>query len=695
MTNPETASAASNTAMLDACREFLAARLAALVDPRTGPWPGAQPVSFGEFLRAAFDLRSASGARRGFDLARSLTASKLKLVDDEDLEFSIELGEIGRRLSESCERELDKLSRRVGFLLGVEEPEPAELPGGPESICEALRGLCEARGGTLAERAALLARLEQELAAELPLVYAELNERLVRANVLPTIPPRARRAEPGPARAGAEARANADALAQLQRAMLQRQAGATAMSPAAAGGAALPAAPGVPGAAVDMGRVVSLLTGLQRRVEQLPAAQDAPHGNVLHALKAGSLGHSIRGLDAAALDIVAMLFDGIFDDASIPDAIKAGIGRLQIPILKVAMLDPTFFSEKQHPARQLLDGIARAAVGLPAAVDREHPVCRAVSDSVARVQSEFEGDLTVFGQALAELDKGIARQESAAEHASGRYTGLVRELERKEAAAEIAQAVVREAQPDKAPRAVREFLETHWAAALAAAHLAHGEASESWQRLRSVPAELIASVQPKPSRDERKAMLGRLPDLLRRLNEGLDLGAVAAQAREPFMEELVRLHAAAIKSGAATGPSGAEPAPAVYRTRPASGPARLTLSRAAREDAEVVSLRLEGGGADRAPASAGVRRGDWVEFRLPDDTRACGRLSWVSPERGTLLFTNPEWQRAISVSPAAMAVQLAGGDARVVSEDSFFDRAARAALGNVGDAGNVGGVSGT
>lgn len=50
-----------------------------------------------------------------------------------------------------------------------------------------------------------------------------------------------------------------------------------------------------------------------------------------------------------------MLFDFIFEDTHIPVAIKALISRLQIPVLKVVMLDPGFFADRQliQPAASL------------------------------------------------------------------------------------------------------------------------------------------------------------------------------------------------------------------------------------------------------------------------------------------------------------------------------------------------------
>ncbi|MEG3012810.1 MAG: DUF1631 family protein, partial [Pseudomonas sp.] len=50
-------------------------------------------------------------------------------------------------------------------------------------------------------------------------------------------------------------------------------------------------------------------------------------------------------------------------DRTLPDSLKALIARLQIPMLKVAVLDKSFFSRGSHPARRLLNEIGTAALG--------------------------------------------------------------------------------------------------------------------------------------------------------------------------------------------------------------------------------------------------------------------------------------------------------------------------------------------
>ena len=72
---------------------------------------------------------------------------------------------------------------------------------------------------------------------------------------------------------------------------------------------------------------------------------------------------AIDRAESDAIDIVSMLFDFILGDKTLPDRLKALIARLQIPMVKVAILDDSFFSKNAHPARQLLNELAYAASG--------------------------------------------------------------------------------------------------------------------------------------------------------------------------------------------------------------------------------------------------------------------------------------------------------------------------------------------
>ena len=80
--------------------------------------------------------------------------------------------------------------------------------------------------------------------------------------------------------------------------------------------------------------------------------------NVLRDLQESPLGAKANQLESMTIEMVAMLFDFIFDTKDLPDGIKALLARLQIPVLKAAMLDGAFFAKKSHPARLLVNELA-------------------------------------------------------------------------------------------------------------------------------------------------------------------------------------------------------------------------------------------------------------------------------------------------------------------------------------------------
>jgi enterochelin esterase-like enzyme len=96
--------------------------------------------------------------------------------------------------------------------------------------------------------------------------------------------------------------------------------------------------------------------------------------NVVRELKSTQIGSSVDQSDALTMDIVAMLFDQIFGDKRVPYALKVLIGRLQIPVVKVAVLDKKFFSKKSHPARRMLDTLGEFALGLDENFDHHSAV---------------------------------------------------------------------------------------------------------------------------------------------------------------------------------------------------------------------------------------------------------------------------------------------------------------------------------
>ena len=63
-------------------------------------------------------------------------------------------------------------------------------------------------------------------------------------------------------------------------------------------------------------------------------------------------------LDLLTIEFVTLLFESLLGDDGLPASVRSEIGRLQIVAIKAAMLDRSFFANRRHPMRRLLDRIA-------------------------------------------------------------------------------------------------------------------------------------------------------------------------------------------------------------------------------------------------------------------------------------------------------------------------------------------------
>jgi len=71
----------------------------------------------------------------------------------------------------------------------------------------------------------------------------------------------------------------------------------------------------------------------------------------------------------------------------------------------------------------------------------------------------------------------------------------------------------------------------------------------------------------------------------------------------------------------------------------------------------------------------GLERGMWVEFENEEGQLAFAKLAWISPLRGTYLFTNRQGQKALSITAEELAEHFRSDRARLVEAEPLIDRA--------------------
>jgi Protein of unknown function (DUF1631) len=674
--------------------------------------------------------------------AVDFSSLEMSLVEDDALEEKLAIDDITKRLGNKCDDELRAVSQRMGFMLSEPELKDDANPISPDTIVKALQAACDQMAANFQTKLTVMRMIEQGFAKEMHGVYRDINTHLVSREILPQIRVAYRRPQPAGARkpgsdtpasapsntaAGTAAGAGAgaptapnDLFATLQQLMAGNAVGA----PGATEGTTA-----APGNTVTSEGLLDALNRFQQQFEsgQFQAAQfaamDRVHNfvpgetpvatlNVVRELKEQGVANTGNQVDAMTIDIIAMLFDYVFEDSAIPDAVKALLAKLQIPVLKVAIMDKAFFSKKTHPARRLLDVLAEASLCFAGQANKEDPLYQKIESVVDRLHHEFETDVALFEQVLADFEAFQLVHESANADMVERSARALHDGEKREMARMIAlDETERRASADDLPEAVTSMLRGPWARVLERIYLREGGRNEHFADALDLAEDLVWSVAPKLDAEARKRLVGMLPSLLKRLQDGLDIAAVEQQDRDQFFAALVDCHAAAVKAGLrgesvsallASNQASAAASPLFQRlideerqrddaarSTTRSGVSRIQFTEDGVEIEEIASAApspATGAAADAANGEDGftftrdvemptLRRGMWVEFLQASGEKVRAKLSWVSPLKGVYLFTNPGASEAMSVAPDALLQQFKKGVAKVMEETSLIDRA--------------------
>ncbi|WP_299944416.1 DUF1631 domain-containing protein [uncultured Microbulbifer sp.] len=492
-------------------------------------------------VEQAFQIRREQEEEPGF------APDSLSLVHNDDLEQLVAADTMVANAKRDFAEPLAELCVRLDTLYSVKVYDKNN-PLGPDVICDAFVASIQALDLHIRARLTLLKKFEQEVMLQLRDFYEFCNQLLVEQGVLPSLreQQRAARRPPaypagrGPGNPGAVPAAGVghagEGAAQVASGIPVSGHFAPGLVPATAGMAPMPA-----------GDLLTHLNALQSgaHYQDPGAAQLLNVGDLLQQrLVDAHQAASLAKVDTDVIKLVEMLFSFILEDRSLATPIKSQLGRLQLPLLKVAIADKSFFSKGGHPARKLLNELADAATGWQAPEDHEtDPLYREISQIVERVLGEFDRDINIFSTLLESLREFIIRERKRAEMLERRVVdeadGRAKTQAARARVAAVMDALVAERD---LPAVVQDWLQKVWNNVLFLTCVKEGTESEAWNRDVRTARDLVWSVQA-PMPDSRKQLLGLLPVLQERLREGIEaLSYNAFEARSMFagLKEIYR-----------------------------------------------------------------------------------------------------------------------------------------------------------
>ena len=421
---------------------------------------------------------------------------------------------------------------------------------------------------------------------------------------------------------------------------------------------------------VASAQLFDYLAGLQKAMFEGHAGATAPGPALLGKIKQQTPPGALSAVDGNTIDLLSTVFDVIFSDRHIAPEIKSLIGFLQVPVLKAALLDQDFFFDDTHPARRMIDVLAKSSAGWDPQDGARDPLFQALKRNVDRVQREFDQQMSVFSDVVSELEAFIRDDEAAA------IGGLAAPIDSALRQEKLGQAR-RAAQTEVALRIgtgevvafVETFLENRWVPVLTIAYARAEAQPQAVSSALQTMDDLIWSVKPKITPEQRKELIAKLPSMLARLNKWLNLIEWEDSDRLQFFAELAECHASIVRAPVNLSPE-----------------RQLELALEVAQKAAERRLEKQANAKPEPPPDEFVERlaqlqsGMWLEFAQPDGSRKKVKLAWVSPMRSLYIFTTRDRQESFSISDEDLAQALREQRASVVPLAGLVDRALTQAL---------------
>lgn len=624
--------------------------------------------------RQAFEERFIDCIDRGLvQLGSPAAAAKapsarptLSLLDTLEHEMTAALDQLVARSAARGGPLLVELGYRLAVLVGLPPLEGEAMPLGPQAMAKAFRDSSAALGLPAEHHLLLLQAVEGTLIQGLTPLHDVINKHLAGAGILPRLRPfplprtprQPRRQRPLPAAAVPQAAPAPHSGTDL-RELLARQRGPRPVAAHArfADADELQAALAVlqTRRGADAGVQAHALPLRERLVDQLNAGQPIDAMPILPGPQADD-----------ALALIARLFDALHRQLPLASPAHALLDRTQLPVLRAAVADGSFFERREHPARLLLEQLLEAARDWLA--DGDSALLASLEPLFGRLEREPPGP-ALHAELGAELERQVAQLQRKAQAAERRHVEAMQGRERleqaRQRATELLAGLLAKAPPGTPPRTL---LEHAWSDVLALTLLRHGEQSETFAR------RLVITDQ----------LLGRLPrGNLETLQAEVEAGL---QQIGMHGDEAIQVAQRLIGTGAMPADA-ADLASVAARLKQRSVPGEAAAAaQAAPATPSAEALRLH----QRLSEQAGV----WFEFAEPDGRRLRRKLAWYSARAARGLLVTRQGQRAEETSVAELAQAIAAGKVRELPavNESDLDRAWRALADSLRQAGPMPGA---
>ncbi|GGC81231.1 DUF1631 domain-containing protein [Marinobacter halophilus] len=629
--------------------------------------------------------------------APQVNADTLALVGNDDLEEQVALNAMITKAKAHFQGPLLQLQSRFTEVYEDAKEEAPVNPLAPEHLCGAFAEAIQALEIQIRERLIVLKQFDRYVVSNLGMLLDEANRILIQAGVIPNFRYHGKAgqhhksAENAAKEAQSEAN-TADTTTSYEqrpedtvvfdqiRQMLALQRSNSGLPPRSAdptlrvvGGRELADMLSALPVQHNLNHSDDLSTGepvdvdLRQIVQQLLSRVDSQDGRK----------PALNEVDEDLINLVSMLFEFILDDYNLSAPVQVLISRLQIPILKVVIKDKSFFSKANHPARKLLNALARAGIGWSNSDEKTRDkLYGQIHNVVQRILNEFDGNITLFETLNLEFEQFLERENRKASLVEQR----TRESERGRIKSQKAQETVDRLLREKVsryhlPEPVRDILMNGWSRVMFLAYL-RDDTEHRWHETVRTVDDLIWCLHPHEEDTERDQWVRVVPGLLKALRAGLEEVSYNASRLDHMLGQLKHELAEAFRTNAAIEARQDSPADA---DEVDEEEALTTHQTAVERQQELEDAAV----AEYVAKLDTIEIGSWVEFRLVNGASFRCKLSTVIEEADCFVFVNRMGLKVIEKKRIELAHEMRRGRLTMLEQGALIDRALNAVVGNL------------
>lgn len=663
---------------------------------------------------------------------------QLELMDEAQVQSSVVLARLQQSVMLVAEASLTELTTLICTTLGLGAVQPERNPLRPESFIEALRDTVAQTGVSAAMQMEWLGAMGSTLSTELKALYVRLAAQLSDQGVKPagyavmqkSLGPGIGRGVAQDAHTGALARAaghsgsaltagtapatrvrskdegllTLDRLRRLlsgemdaneplsrvdqfaQQFAQQFEGGAAAPEPAHTTefDATVPAALE---ALQEMQQVERVVQTLEQRRKDASASSVVP-ANAMDAQRQEIRRGAKNVAQALSLEVMALMVDNIARDPRLLDPVHHVIKNLEPALLRLALADPRFFTDKQHPARLLLQELTHRSLAFDAVTSTGfESFLKELEGAVAPLSNREILDDEPFERVLLGLQEAWGRAARQKERAREQAVFALQHAEARNLLADkIARSVEQHPDAARVPDPVIDFLCGPWAQVVAQARIKDGAGSAVAEKYEALISALLWSAHPELARQNVAKLTRLIPRLLATLREGLDSIHYPTIRTSAFFESLMVIHQQAFRgqdSGAskeAAAPAPTETAAAVRARFVENGDPWIAPEEAESSNFVEISdseapavLPMVASGVDVPAVLSELPLGSWIELRSQGQWVRT-QLTWASPHGTLFLFTNSVGATQ-SMTRRSCDKLIAAGHLRMISGQPVVEEA--------------------